>query len=170
VRSIGIYPGTFDPIHEGHVAFAESALKVCNLDIIYFLPEKSPRNKTNVTSFNERIASTQSTLSRLPQLETIRLTSSRFTISKTLPEIEKLFEPAHFTLLIGSDVARRIESWPQIEVMLAGWGIAVGMRSNDSIEHIEKLFKQIESKYELSVRRSFIHTDKPHHSSTQFRI
>jgi nicotinate-nucleotide adenylyltransferase len=48
MKKIGIFAGTFDPIHEGHVAFAQAVLADLSLDKIYFLPERQPRRKTNV--------------------------------------------------------------------------------------------------------------------------
>jgi nicotinate-nucleotide adenylyltransferase len=169
VNSIGIYPGTFDPVHEGHISFAKSTLTACNLDIIYFVPEKAPRNKTNVTELNERGTSIQSALTGLPRLASVNLESNRFTVSETLPEIETRFGPATFTLLVGSDIAKGLENWPNCKTLLTNWKIAIGMRSGDNAEHIEEMFERIENQYELSIQRTFIHTDKPDFSSTQFR-
>ena len=49
-KSVGIYSGTFDPVHTGHVAFALEAAQVANLQKVVFLPEETPREKTP-TSF-----------------------------------------------------------------------------------------------------------------------
>ena len=45
---IGIYAGTFDPVHAGHVAFALQSLEAAKLDRVYFLPERRPRGKRQV--------------------------------------------------------------------------------------------------------------------------
>jgi nicotinate-nucleotide adenylyltransferase len=44
-RSIGIFGGTFDPIHSGHMAIARAAMRRCHLDAIYFVPSGRPPHK-----------------------------------------------------------------------------------------------------------------------------
>lgn len=44
-RAIAIFGGTFDPIHNGHIAVAKAALKRFRLDAIYFLPSSRPPHK-----------------------------------------------------------------------------------------------------------------------------
>ena len=39
---IGIYAGSFDPVHEGHIVFALKAQKLAGLEQIYFVPERRP--------------------------------------------------------------------------------------------------------------------------------
>ncbi|HEU5121705.1 MAG TPA: adenylyltransferase/cytidyltransferase family protein, partial [Candidatus Saccharimonadales bacterium] len=56
MRRIGIYSGTFDPVHYGHIAFAASAIRACNLDEVVFLPEPQPRYKAGVTDIAHRLA------------------------------------------------------------------------------------------------------------------
>ena len=42
---IGLFGGTFDPIHRGHVALARAALDRCHLNRIYFVPASVPPHK-----------------------------------------------------------------------------------------------------------------------------
>jgi cytidyltransferase-like protein len=53
---IGIYSGTFDPVHAGHMAFALQAMQEAKLDRLYFLPERRPRYKQGVEHFAHRVA------------------------------------------------------------------------------------------------------------------
>ena len=41
---IGIYNGSFDPVHAGHIVFALKAQKVAGLEQVYFVPERKPRH------------------------------------------------------------------------------------------------------------------------------
>ena len=45
-RSVGLFGGTFDPIHAGHIAVAEAAHRRFHLDTIYFIPSSRPPHKT----------------------------------------------------------------------------------------------------------------------------
>jgi nicotinate-nucleotide adenylyltransferase len=169
VKSIGIYPGTFDPIHEGHTAFALAAISECNLSMIYFAPEKVPRDKFNVTDLQVRIANMRSVLGQNPTFDILSLSSDRFTVTNTKPEIEARLSPAQYTLLLGSDVAIRLEGWPDIDALLSKWGLAIGMRNSDNAKNIELMIKRLEKRYGFSIRRSFIYTDKAGLSSSGFR-
>ncbi|HVI69805.1 MAG TPA: adenylyltransferase/cytidyltransferase family protein, partial [Magnetospirillaceae bacterium] len=55
MKRVGVFSGTFDPVHRGHLAFALSAQKRAQLDTVVFLPEHSPRGKIAVGSFTHRL-------------------------------------------------------------------------------------------------------------------
>ena len=57
-RKIGLLGGTFDPVHNGHLQLAESALKECGLDKVVFIPSAQPphKNCASVTTFRHRLA------------------------------------------------------------------------------------------------------------------
>jgi nicotinate-nucleotide adenylyltransferase len=56
--NIGLFGGTFDPIHRGHVAVAKAALERCKLNRIYFVPANIPphKQKQPLTAFVHRFA------------------------------------------------------------------------------------------------------------------
>jgi nicotinate-nucleotide adenylyltransferase len=45
---IGVYSGTFDPAHSGHLAFATAAVDECGLDLLYMLVEENPWRKSGM--------------------------------------------------------------------------------------------------------------------------
>ncbi|HZQ17345.1 MAG TPA: nicotinate-nucleotide adenylyltransferase [Terriglobales bacterium] len=58
--NIGLFGGTFDPIHKGHLALAHAALERCKLGKIYFVPTNMPPHKTSppAASYFHRFAMT----------------------------------------------------------------------------------------------------------------
>ena len=46
-KSLGLFGGTFDPIHDGHISVAREALKTLNLDKVVFVPAGDPYMKTS---------------------------------------------------------------------------------------------------------------------------
>ena len=56
--NIGLFGGTFDPIHRGHIALAQAALEQCKLNRIYFVPANIPPHKQQqpLSHFSHRYA------------------------------------------------------------------------------------------------------------------
>jgi nicotinic acid mononucleotide adenylyltransferase len=133
------------------------------------LPEPKPRLKTNVTALDVRLDDIREGTAHIPGLEVIAVESDRFTVERTLPEVEALLGPARFTLLIGSDVARHVASWPEVEALLSRWQLAIGMRNDDTSEDIETMLYGIEQKHGISVKRTYVHTNKSTVSSSELR-
>src|SRR5258706_12226030 len=100
-KHIGIYSGTFDPVHPGHIAFAREALQTCKLDEVIFLPEQTPRGKEAVTDLSHRIALLERALADEPNMRILKLQSPQFTVADTLPEIHNLLGTTRLTRLIG---------------------------------------------------------------------
>jgi len=162
---IGIYPGTFDPLHDGHVAFANETLRVCQLDAIYFLPEATPRNKPQVTPVDDRIKYIEQQLRSYKNLHVQKLVSSSFTIDQTLPEILQHFPDAKLTLLLGSDVALHLVDWPNITQLLAACNLAIGLRSSHNANDIAKNIATLPR----APHYTLITTNYAHISSSQLR-
>lgn len=163
MRSVGIYPGTFDPIHDGHIAFAEAARREYELEKVVFFPENAPRGKIDVTNLERRLAYIKARIDDAQALETRILRVARFDVESTLSLLEDMYPDARLVLLMGSDVAMRLAEWPEVERLLARVEIVVGMRTGDDeavlAASLEKLGGAIH----------FLRTDKAHVSSRMYR-
>lgn len=131
MKRIGIYPGTFDPIHAGHIAFAQEAMRTCKLDEVIFLPEHSPRYKTGVTDIIHRTALIRLATQDMPQLSVEILSSLQFSVKDTLQELRALRSNARLTLLVGSDVAQTLSSWQNVNTLLRDLSLVIGIREGD---------------------------------------
>ncbi len=129
---IGIYAGTFDPVHSGHVAFALQALQAAGLDKIYFLPERKPRNKSGVEHFGHRAAMLERALKAHPRLDVMELEDTNFDVSRTLPRLKARFPGARLVFLFGSDVVKSLAAWPGADRLIKDAEIVVGVRSRDN--------------------------------------
>jgi len=129
---IGIYSGTFNPVHSGHVTFALQALQTANLDKVYFLPERRPRYKQNVEHYGHRIAMIRQALHLHPKLDVLETDDVSFTVTRTLPRLERRFTGAELVFLMGSDVSIHMSSWPNIELLLERSELAIGLRAGTS--------------------------------------
>ena len=78
---VGIYAGTFDPVHVGHISFALQSLTAANLDSIYFAPERRPRNKQQVEHFAHRVAMIKRAIRPYRKFAILELVDTSFSIS-----------------------------------------------------------------------------------------
>jgi nicotinate-nucleotide adenylyltransferase len=127
---IGIYAGTFDPVHAGHVTFALQALQAAKLDKVYFLPERRPRGKQHVEHLGHRVAMLRRAAAPHPQFEVLETVDVSFNVERTLPRLQREFEGSELVFLFGSDVLSNLQSWPKVERLLAH-ELVIGLRHQD---------------------------------------
>jgi len=170
MKRLGIYSGTFDPVHAGHIAFAVAAMRVCGLDEVVFIPEQRPRGKQQITDIAHRVALLERAIADTPGLHVATLQSERFTVAQTLPEIQALANGAELTLLLGSDVVRTFtHQWESLRTLLSSVSLAIGMRVHDDPGEIANIIHDIEQSEELTVHYTCITTPHAHIASSQFR-
>lgn len=137
---IGIFPGSFDPIHEGHLAFALKALE-SGIDTVYFAPEQEPRKKPNVSDINKRKREIDQEIAGKENLRIITLDQKIFSVEETLPELNKLFPKDELFLLVGDDVLSNMNQWEKLEKLSKGVELVVATRSYSEKE-IDKFFQE----------------------------
>lgn len=137
-RRIGIYSGTFDPVHAGHVGFALQAIETAKLDIVYFLPERRPRYKQGVEHFAHRVAMLRRACRPHPKLDVLELEDVNFSIERTLPRLQKRLGKSQLVFLFGSDVAAHLPNWPQVESLLASSELVIGVRAEDNLARVSE--------------------------------
>lgn len=136
MRRIGIFSGSFDPVHSGHVAFARAAIRRGELDTVYFAPESHPRRKSGVTHIAHRIAMLKLALAEEPDVEVLELPDKHFSVSKTLPRLKKLFPETERYYLAGSDMLEHMHEWPLVEQLLRDIGLIIGRRGSASASDV----------------------------------
>jgi len=117
---LGIYGGTFDPIHCGHLLLARDALEQGRLDAVLFVPcGQSPHKRGKFpTADLHRLAMLRLALKGEPRFWLSRCELERpapsFAID-TAREIQEAFPKAGLFWLIGADQLARLEEWHQWE-------------------------------------------------------
>ncbi|MEZ6055318.1 MAG: nicotinate-nucleotide adenylyltransferase [Planctomycetaceae bacterium] len=113
---IGLFGGTFDPIHFGHLLMAEQCREQCQLDVVRFIPAFQPPHKPGVpiSPAKDRIAMLELALAGEPKLEVSRIEMERKGKSYTVDTLRRLHEtePEHeFVLIIGADSLTDLPTW-----------------------------------------------------------
>lgn len=133
-RKVGIFSGTFDPVHAGHISFALKAADRAGLEKVIFIPEPVPRRKAGVTHVAHRLAMLKLALKPHPKLEVLELPDKQFSVAKTLPRLHKSYPGAELYFLAGSELVdlmispRAAEEWPDLGRFLQAFTLIVAVR------------------------------------------
>lgn len=123
---IGIYGGTFNPIHRGHITAARAAKEQLDLDKLILIPASVPPHKTmpaGSPTGEQRLEMTKLATADLgPWAEVsdieLRRTGLSYT-SDTLRELREKYPGDELWLLMGSDMFLSIHDWHEPEVILS---------------------------------------------------
>lgn len=136
-KRIGLFGGTFDPIHNGHLRLAESALQECSLDTVLFLPAAYPPHKPalRLTSFSHRAEMIRLALHGRKMYEysliEAELPSPSYTVA-TIRYLNRHFaEEKEFFFLTGIDAFLEIQTWKDFEEILHSVSFIVSEREGD---------------------------------------
>jgi nicotinate-nucleotide adenylyltransferase len=113
---IGIFGGTFDPIHNGHLQVAEEVRRALRLDRLLMVVANEPWQKQDrpVTPAEDRYAMVVAALADHPGLEASRMELDRGGPSFTVDTVRELLaeEPdAELFVVVGADVVGGLSSW-----------------------------------------------------------
>jgi nicotinate-nucleotide adenylyltransferase len=170
MAKIGIFSGTFDPVHQGHIAFCLEARRVCRLDRVVLLPERLPRSKQEVTPLSHRVALLRHAVEELPELQVVVLNTDQLTVKQTLPELQHLFDGAELTLLIGSDVVPTLlYRWEGLTSLFMNTSLAIGLRQTDTKEAVARVMQQLEREHQMPIRYTLIQSNYPDATSSHIR-
>lgn len=145
ILRVGIFGGTFDPIHLGHLRTAEEICQDLNLDKVYLIPSANPPHKDNeeVTPFNLRLEMARIAKGASSLLEVLDLEGKRSGFSysiETLKEISaKLGEKAQLFFIIGEDAFLEIRTWKNYEALFEYAHFVIIRRKGTAEEKIEEI-------------------------------
>ncbi len=141
---VGIFGGTFDPVHFGHLLLAEQGREQGRLDEVWFVPAAHPPHKDEptLTRFEQRVEMLALALAgnaafRIDELEKERPGPS-YTVD-TLAELRRRHPSHEFLLLIGSDTLNDLPHWYQPARVLELAGLLVMTRPGSAVSTVEEL-------------------------------
>jgi nicotinate-nucleotide adenylyltransferase len=117
---IGLFGGTFDPIHWGHLRSAEEVSEAFSLDRVIFIPASIPPHKKRqpTTSANERLRMVRLATARNPGFEVSDIEHKRLGKSFSIDTIRYFVqkERGHkIYFILGLDAFRDIDSWKDVQ-------------------------------------------------------
>ena len=137
--NIGVYGGSFNPLHFGHVGLAKWVIAHTDLDELWLLV--SPNNPLKPAGIlapeEERLAAVREAVRDIPGLKAsdfeFSLPRPSYT-ANTLRALQKAYPQHTFTLVIGEDNLAIFDQWREYEYILANFRIFVYPRSSSQTE------------------------------------
>jgi nicotinate-nucleotide adenylyltransferase len=118
---LGVFGGTFDPIHIGHLVAAQNAMHAANLDQVLFIVANQPWQKEGtreVTDAHLRYLVVTQVLESIPRLEASDIEIRRGGLSysvDTLIELNTAHPDYELFLVVGADAALQMPTWERAE-------------------------------------------------------
>ena len=155
---IGVYGGTFNPPHLGHVTAARAVFELLKLDLLLLVPDREPPHKALPAGSPTpeqrlemtRLAGEQLGLGDRVQVLDLELKrTGRSYTSDTLAQLKERYPEDELWLLMGTDMFLTIQTWHEAEKILSLAGIATFGRTEADTEEL------------FSVQRDYLYRTYP---------
>ncbi len=148
MRRIGLFCGSFNPIHIGHTSLAKEIIKSTDLDEIWFVvsPHNPLKQQAGLLDEQERLKMVDIALHGNPQMHSsdieFRLPKPSYTIN-TLKYLNLTYPDYRFSLIIGSDNLRVFHLWREHDYILQNFNIIVYPRQGDNMRDLKGLYPSV---------------------------
>ena len=150
MKRVGVFGGSFDPPHVGHVHVAQQAADQLGLDSVYWIPAlQSPfKGLTETTSADHRVAMVSSMMELDPRfqldLRELEMPPPSYTV-ETLRSLKRDMPEAELFLLIGEDSYQSLHKWKDPEQIRALARVAVYRRRDTRLGSARQLRSDLET-------------------------
>ncbi|HTU18992.1 MAG TPA: nicotinate-nucleotide adenylyltransferase [Gemmataceae bacterium] len=171
---VGIFGGTFDPVHTGHLLLAEQGREQGRLDEVWFVPTAHPPHKDEpaLTRFEQRVemlalAVAGNRAFRIEELEKERPGPSY--TADTLAELRRRHPSHEFLLLVGSDTLLDLPHWYLPLRVLEQADLLVMARPGSAVLSVEELRARLHAPDSLPLRLEVVEMPQIDISSRDLR-
>lgn len=127
---IGVFSGTFDPVHRGHVEACLTAKGALELDEVLLLLEHQPHRKVNVTSPAHRQAMLRLATKSYASLKVVDWPQPHVTTTNTLDFLRANYPSSDYWMIMGSDMVEHLPDWSGVSELVGNFSLAVVLRDN----------------------------------------
>ena len=150
---IGIYGGSFNPIHFGHTGLAQWVVNNTDLDEVWLMvsPNNPLKDVSILADEQKRLAAAKEAIGdgRLASGKRIIVSDFEFTLPRpnytanTLRELQKQYPQHEFTLIIGEDNLEIFPKWREYTYLLENFRILVYPRKGSG-KSVEQMMQELE--------------------------
>ena len=137
---IGLYFGSFNPVHTGHLIIANHILNDSDLQRIWFVvsPQNPFKDDDLLLKANKRLTLVREAVSEDKRLRAsdveFHLSTPSFTIN-TLNYLRSEYAKHNFSIIMGSDSFNTIEKWRDFQIIVANYKIFIFRRQGFEVEN-----------------------------------
>ncbi len=175
MNRIGLFGGTFDPIHFGHLIVARSAAELLGLERVIFLPSVRPPHKTDerLTEASHRAAMVRLAIEGEPGIEfndyDLNRPGRTYTI-ETVQYFQSLFgQASEMYWIIGSDSLTELGGWRRAAELVDLCRIITASRGGASVSGLDRLRNVLTEPQIEKLHRGILPTPVIDISSTDVR-
>lgn len=172
-KRIGIFGGTFDPIHYGHLILADQARYEADLSSVIFVPTKSSPFKLNRETADavQRYEMVSRAIKGNPYFTLSNVELEAEKVSYTIHTLRKfrsmLGEKAELCFITGTDAFLGIRYWSQSEELLRDYSFIVGSRPGYQETALDELIADLHRERECRICK--VHMTEVDISSTDIK-
>ncbi len=151
-QKIGIFGGSFDPIHKGHLQIAQAAKTQLDLDYVYFVPAGNPPHKdgADYTAAEHRVEMISRAIENLPYAAISEWELQSDTIGYTYLTLQH-FRAEHpyaaLYFLLGADSLRDFSSWRHPEMISELATLVVLQREELDIAELQQMAQVLRDRF-----------------------
>tara|TARA_R110002074_G_scaffold149035_5_gene301290 strand:- start:64098 stop:64682 length:585 start_codon:yes stop_codon:yes gene_type:complete len=149
MKKVGLYFGTFNPIHIGHLVIANHMVEFSDLDEVWFVvtPQSPFKTKKTLLDNHHRYEMVYEATKEYPKLNPSKiefdLPQPNYTVNTLVHLDEKYPSGYRFSLIMGEDNLKGLHKWKNYETILENYTIYVYPRISEGA--IESQFRQHKS-------------------------
>jgi nicotinate (nicotinamide) nucleotide adenylyltransferase len=162
MKNVGIFSGSFNPIHIGHLALANWICEYGGMDEVWFLvtPQNPLKEQNELLDDNLRYELVKEAVATYPRFKASNIEFSlprpSYTID-TIDELKKQYPQHTFHLIMGADNWKNIHRWKESGRLIAECPILVYPRKGDTINiSIKENNVHLISAPEIEISSTFI--------------
>lgn len=151
MKKYGIFGGSFNPIHYGHLMICEYIKEEMGLDKVIFIPTGNPPHKEIGVSAEDRYEMVRLAISPNPDFEISDIETTRVKLSytvDTIRELKEIYKEEKLYFLIGLDSLFQLKTWKKIGDLSQEIEFVVALRPgyinkeeiNDEIDFLRENF------------------------------
>ncbi len=132
---VGLFFGSFNPIHVGHLILANAMVENANLDQVWFVvsPQNPFKRKTNLLHEFDRFSMVRQAIADNPKFNAtdieFQMPKPSYT-SDTLAWLTDKYPKYEFVLIVGEDNLKNFHKWKNHDIILNQYGLLVYPRPN----------------------------------------
>ena len=148
---VGLFFGTFDPLHNGHIGICKKVLEKKIVDEIWLVITPLSPHKKSEQIIDEYLR-LDMIRGAIDQFLHIKVLDIEFTMKKpnftfyTLKEIKKKFPSNNYSIIMGEDNFLKIDTWKNSSFIKSNFKIISYPRSSKSVDNVFNNFYDISSK------------------------